>query len=314
MTGGAGFIGSHVNEMLFREGYETVILDNLSRGTPNAILHGTFIQGDVGNRFLLDRLFSEQQIDIVMHFAASTDVGESIENPLKYYQNNVGKTITLLESMKQYGVRYFIFSSSAAVYGLPQFIPITESHPCKPINPYGQSKLIVENILQDMALAHQIQFCSLRYFNAAGGDPQNAIRYTKREENNLIPKLLESLLSISKEMTIFGTDYPTPDGTCIRDYIHIEDLGRAHLLGMQKLVEGSESKIYNLGTGLGFSIKEVITAIEQVTGRNINLKIGNRRLGDPPSLVADFQKAQQELGWKPSYSLEDMIRHAWKVR
>lgn len=312
VVGGAGFIGSHVNKMLYEAGYDTVVLDNLTKGNRKAVTHGVFIEGDMADSECLDLLFQKYSIDAVMHFAASIDVGESISDPAKYYVNNVSNTLNLLNAMLRHSVKKFIFSSSAAVYGIPQEKQISEAHPCRPINPYGETKLIVEKILRDFDQAYGLTSCCLRYFNAAGGDPQGEIKNYKSKESNLIPVALRSLLEPNCSLTIFGSDYPTPDGTCIRDYVHICDLGSAHIIAMEQLLAGKPSSTYNLGNGEGFSVREVIHAVEKVTGRKLNVIEGPRRPGDPPYLVADAQKALRELGWKPQYpTLEAMIEHAW---
>lgn len=315
VSGGAGFVGSHVNKMLHQTGYDTVVFDNLSQGNAQAVTNGTLIEGDLKNREELEKVFSHHKFDAVMHFAALIDVGESIQNPLKYYLHNVSYTLNLLEVMKYSGVNTFIFSSSAAIFGNPQMAQITEDHPCHPINPYGKSKLMVENILSDVDRANGIKFCSLRYFNAAGGDPEGQIKNIKPKETNLIPILLRKLKSSkNNSVTIFGTDYPTPDGTCIRDYIHVCDLASAHIKAMEKLWKDKESTAYNLGTGQGYSVREVIEAAQKITKRHLAVIEGQRRPGDPPFLVADSQKAHQKLGWRPLYpSLEIMIEHAWKA-
>lgn len=312
VVGGAGYIGSHVNKMLHQVGYHTVILDNLSKGDRRAITTGTFIEGDIADEKCLDQLFQTYPIDAVLHFAALIDVGESITQPANYYQNNVAATLTLLKALVRHKVNTLIFSSTAAVYGVPQQNLISEQHPCAPINPYGESKLMVEKMLRDFDRAYGLKSSCLRYFNAAGGDPEGEIKNYKKKESNLIPLALQSLKS-NGQLTIFGTDYPTPDGTCIRDYIHIWDLGTAHLRAMEKLMAGGNSSTYNLGNGSGYSVHEVITAIEKVTGKKLNVKVGKRRPGDPPTLVADASKAKKELGWQPDYpSLEMMIKHAWE--
>lgn len=314
VVGGAGFIGSHINEMLHRQGYQTIVLDNLSLGCQAAADHGIFVKGDIADADLLDRLFTQYKIDAVMHFAAFKDVGESVKEPLKYYQNNVSNTLTLLSAMIRHEVKVFIFSSSASIYGMPQENILTEHHPCHPINPYGETKLIVENILKDFDKAYGLRSCSLRYFNAAGGDPEGKIKNCFSKDSNLIPIILRTIGNPERSVTIFGTDYPTPDGTCIRDYIHIEDLGTAHIAAMNHLLNGAPSSCYNLGSGRGFSVREVIAAVEKVTGQKINVKEGPPRPGDPPILVASNRKALEELGWKPAYpSLEVIIEHAWKA-
>ncbi|PJD93445.1 MAG: UDP-glucose 4-epimerase GalE [Parachlamydia sp.] len=314
VVGGAGFIGSHVNKMLNQAGYQTLVLDNLSRGNREAVQYGTFIEGDLADVKLLDQVFTDYAIDAVMHFAALTEVGESVQNPLKYYINNVVNTLNLLEAMLRHQVNVFIFSSSAAIFGNPQDAYVTEEHPCNPINPYGQTKLMVEHILHDLSKASTLRFCCLRYFNAAGGDSEGQLKNYKAKESNFIPIVLRSLLKPDGSVTIFGTDYPTRDGTGVRDYIHVEDLGSAHILAMEKLFAGAPSNCYNLGNGQGFSVREVIAAAEEVTGKQVNVIEGARRAGDPPFLVANSKKAYAELNWKPRYtSLHDMIKHAWQA-
>lgn len=313
VTGGAGFIGSYVNKLLSLAGYNTLVIDDLSRGNEKAIRSGRFIQGNIGDPQLLHSVFQNTPIKAVIHLAAFTDVGESVQNPEIYYQNNVSYTLSLLHAMNKYGIKTFIFSSSAAIFGLPHQPIITESHPTHPINPYGETKLMIEKILQDYSIAYGLKYSCLRYFNAAGGDPDGEIKNYKTKENNLIPLALRNLQS-STPITIFGTDYPTPDGTCIRDYVHVHDLGQAHILAMQRLFAGEPSDSYNLGNGQGFSVRQVLDAVEKATGRPLNKIEGSRRPGDPPILVADATKARQKLGWTPLYSsLEVMVEHAWKA-
>lgn len=313
VVGGAGFIGSHINKLLHQFGYETIVLDNLSKGNRKAVTRGLFIQGDLADNACLDQIFQNHPIDAVMHFAAYIDVGESVTNPAAYYTNNVANTMNLLNAMLKHSVKYIIFSSTAAIFGNPIELPVKETHPCMPLNPYGKTKLMIEHMLQDYGYAYGIKFCCLRYFNAAGGDPEGEIKNFKRKESNLIPVALRSLKN-GTPITIFGTDYPTMDGTCIRDYIHILDLGSAHILAMEHLLSGKESAFYNLGNGKGFSVLEVLNTVEKVTGKPLNIMMGPRREGDSPCLIADSKKAELELGWKPQYtSLEIMIEHAWKA-
>lgn len=313
VTGGAGFIGSHVNKLLHRAGYDTVVLDNLSLGNAKNVLYGSFVQGDIGHVDDLNAIFSTNEIAAVMHFAAFTDVGESVKDPARYYQNNVANTLVLLNSMRQHAVKTFLFSSSAAIFG-PNDKPIKETDTCNPINPYGHSKLIVEQILHDYAAAYGIRYACLRYFNAAGGDPDREIKNYKQKENNLIPLLLKSLKDPQACLKIFGTDYATADGTCIRDYIHIYDLSTAHILALESLLQGGASTCFNLGNGRGFSVREVITAAERVTGLKVNAIEAPRRAGDPPALLADAAKAKKELGWKTRYpDLDTIIAHAWQA-
>jgi UDP-glucose 4-epimerase len=313
VAGGAGFIGSYVVKRLNQAGYQTVTLDNLSRGKRQAVCYGQFIEGDIGNIETLNQIFNYYQIDAVMHFAAFIDVGESVENPSKYYFNNVVNTLTLLNSMLKHRIKTFIFSSSAAIFGVPLYEGILEDHPCFPINPYGETKWMVEKILRDFDLAYGLKSCCLRYFNAAGGDPDREIKNYQIQVTNLIPLALRKL-EMDQPLTIFGTDYSTPDGTCIRDYIHIADLATAHLVAMEKLLAGASSSYYNLGNGQGYSVREVVQAIEKVTGKKLVTIEGARRPGDPPILLANAHKAAQELGWHPRYTaLETMIEHAWKT-
>ncbi len=314
VTGGAGFIGSNVNKQLIDAGYQTIIIDNLSKGSSQGIIDGVFYQGDVGDEEILAHIFSTHKIEAVMHFAAEIDVGESVLMPVKYYTNNFAKTLVLLNSMLKFGVKYFVFSSSAAVYGLMQNQKgMRETDPCQPKSPYGQSKLMVENVLMDYERAYGLKSCSLRYFNAAGGDPDGIVKNHKFKEVNLIPRLLKSLQG-EHSVTVYGTDYPTIDGTCVRDYVHVHDLGRAHISAMLKLFEGSASSCFNLGNGQGFTILQVIQALERVTGRQVKILYGGRREGDPPILLSDSAKAQAELGWKPRFPrIETMIEHAWQA-
>lgn len=314
VVGGAGFIGSHVNKMLNLAGYETVVFDNLSRGDARAVRSGAFVEGDLSDEEQLSSLFEKHKFLAVMHFAAFTDVGESVSRPGLYYRNNVTNTLNLLDCMIKHGVKKIIFSSSAAVYGTPVSAFISETTPCQPINPYGMSKYVVELILQDFEKAYGLKFCILRYFNAAGGDPDREIKNFKQRENNLIPLALRSLLEPKGKITIFGSDYPTEDGTCIRDYVHVMDIASAHIAAMVRLVAGSASAIYNLGNGNGYSVKAVLQAVQNVTGLTLNVLQGPRREGDPAVLVANAEKAHRELAWQPRYpALEPMIDHAWKA-
>jgi UDP-glucose 4-epimerase len=315
VVGGAGFIGSHVNKMLRQAGYETLVFDNLSLGNALSVAKSQFVLGDICQEDELNTLFTQNQFDGVMHFAAFTDVGESMTDPSSYYINNVSNTIKLLNAMRAHHVKYFIFSSSAAVYGIPNQQSIDETHPCQPINPYGQTKLIVEKILHDYDRAYGLKFCALRYFNAAGGDPEREIKNLKTKENNLIPLILRSIKGGDGSITVFGTDYPTFDGTCIRDYIHVCDLGTAHIKALEHLWNGSESTIFNLGNGNGFSVKQVIETVQNVTGFPVKVIEGPRRPGDPPYLLANSTKAKKELGWNPVYpDLETIVAHAWKAQ
>jgi UDP-glucose 4-epimerase len=310
VVGGAGFIGSYVNKTLHRAGYPTVVLDNLSRGSRESVQYGTFIEGDISDKNLLKTIFERHSIDVVMHFAAYIDVGESVQNPAKYYANNVMATFHLLDAMVENGVYSFVFSSTAAIFGLPQTSLMAEDHPCDPINPYGKTKWMIEKMMEDYACAYGLRYCCFRYFNAAGGDPEGKINHKQRNASNLIPKIFESLQK-GVEVTVYGTDYPTPDGTCIRDYIHIADLATAHILGMERLLAGSPSMNFNLGNGKGYSVNEVVSMTRKVLKTDIPIRFGARRAGDPPVLLADPTKAKQVLGWQPVHSLEDMILHAY---
>lgn len=311
IVGGAGFIGSHANKMLHRKGYQTVVLDNLSRGHRAAVRYGTFVEGDLAQPLILNQIFETYSVQAVMHFAAFIDVRESVQHPAKYYLNNVSHTLNLLMAMVQYQVKALIFSSSAAVYGHPLESRIREDHPCKPINPYGESKLMIEKILRDFDAAYGLKFCCLRYFNAAGGDPEGEIKNYQVHSSNLIPRILLSLKNEESPVTIYGTDYSTQDGTCIRDYIHLEDLGTAHIAAMEELFNGASSNHYNLGNGRGFSVREVIQTTEEILNRKVKVIEGMRRPGDPAILLADSTKASHQLNWQPHFSLNKMIEHAW---
>ena len=317
VTGGAGYIGSFITHLLTARGYKPIVLDNLSLGHRAAVGRGIkLIEGDLSDRGLLDRTFKAARVDAVMHFAAFSAVGESMEDPLGYYHNNVANTVNLLVAMKEAGVQDFIFSSSAAVYGNPTEIPIKEEHPQKPINPYGRAKSIVERILEDASRAYGSRYVSLRYFNAAGADPDGNMGEDHRQETHLIPLVLKSILGEAaggRPLHVFGTDYDTPDGTCIRDYIHVFDLAEAHILALEYLAGGGTSEIFNLGNGRGFSVSEVIRTAEEVAGRRVPIVHGERRPGDPPVLVAGSEKISQTLGWRPQFpELEAIVETAWK--
>ena len=313
VVGGAGYIGSHMVKMLSLAGHDVVTLDNLSNGYKDAVKYGDFIEGDIADAQLLNSLFSKMAFDGVMHFASYIQVGESVEKPSMYYKNNVTNTQVLLDAMVEHGIKSFIFSSTAATFGEPEYIPIDEKHPQKPINPYGHSKLMVEQILADFDHAYGLKSVSLRYFNAAGADADGELGERHIPETHLVPLVLQAASGRRDNIAIFGTDYDTPDGTCVRDYIHINDLCSAHLLGLEHLVEGGESKAYNMGNGQGYSIKEVIDVAKKVTGTDFEVKLGERRDGDPAKLVADSSLLQKELGWSPQYAdLETIIRHAWE--
>ena len=305
-------MGSHVVKHLGESGHTVLVYDNLSKGHRQAVLYGEFVVGDVGDGERFRRVVREFRPHVVMHFAAFIEVGESVRKPFKYYHNNFSKTIQMLNVMVEEGVRYFIFSSTAAVYGMPREIPIPESHPIEPINPYGASKAFVERVLMDMEVAHGLRFASLRYFNAAGADPHGRIGESHDPETHLIPLILKAAKGERESITIYGTDYPTPDGTAIRDYIHVEDLSKLHLLSMDYLVSSDSSLVINCGYGHGYSVREVIDMARRVTGRDFEVVEGDRRPGDAPILVADNTRSLELLGWKPQYDdLEFILRTAW---
>jgi UDP-glucose 4-epimerase len=312
VVGGAGYIGSHMVRQLNQANHAVVILDNLSTGNRRLIGDGEFVEGDLGDADLLNRLFGTHAVDAVMHFAAFSQVGESMHQPLKYYRNNIAATVTLLDAMVRHKVKHFIFSSTAAVYGEPEAIPIAEKHPCRPTNPYGNTKLAVERMLADCDAAHGLTYAALRYFNAAGADESGEIGEMHDPETHLIPIVLQAAAGQRDAIQVFGTDYPTTDGTCIRDYVHVNDLARAHLLALDALLEGAGSAVYNLGSSEGYSVREVIGKAEAVTGRNIPVQEAPRRAGDPAVLIASSDRIKKELGWMPVYdNLEAIIESAW---
>ncbi len=312
VVGGAGYIGSHMVKFLARAGYRVVVLDNLSTGHADAVRYGELIVGDMADTALLDRLFHSHRFDAVMHFAAFSLVGESVDDPGKYYRNNVANTLNLLDAMVRHQVRHFVFSSTAATFGEPRSDRIDESHPQNPINPYGRSKLMVEHLLADYDAAYGLKSVCLRYFNAAGADPEGELGERHNPETHLIPLVLQAASGRRSHIHVFGTDYDTPDGSCLRDYIHVQDLCSAHLLALEWLQEHQQSKQFNLGNGDGYSVLDVIETARKVTGKEIPVLIKDRRAGDPARLVADATLAKQQLSWKPDYSdLADMIAHAW---
>ncbi len=312
VVGGAGYIGSHMVKMLAKAGHQVVTLDNLSTGYRDAVKYGDFIEGDIADSKLLDRVFSGDRFDGVMHFASYIEVGESVRDPAKYFRNNFSNTLNLLDAMVRHQVKSFIFSSTAAIFGEPEYTPIDEGHPKKPINPYGKSKLMVEQALEDYEKAYGLQSVCLRYFNAAGADPEGELGERHNPETHLIPLILQAASGRRDKMSIFGRDYPTDDGSCVRDYIHIVDLCSAHLLALEKLINGSGSKRYNLGNGNGFSVIEVIEAVKSVTEKDFKVATEQRRPGDPAVLVANSALARSELGWKPVYDdLEIIVQHSW---
>ena len=311
VAGGAGYIGSHVCKLLHKRGYSVVVYDNLVHGYRAFAKWGEFVQGDIGDASQLSSVFTRFNIDVVMHFCAFLEVAESVTEPEKYYKNNVQNTITLLEQMRKHGVDKFIFSSTAAVYGIPERIPIDEEDRKNPINPYGASKLMVERILEDYAQAYDFRSIRFRYFNAAGADPDAEIGEAHVPEPHLIPLILDAALGRRESIRVFGTDYDTKDGTCVRDYIHVNDLADAHIRGIDYLIEGGETSYFNLGSGTGFTVREMLEAVRTVTGRDFTVEETGRRPGDPPFLIASSEKAQKVLDWKTSYSLEDIVRTAW---
>lgn len=312
VTGGAGYIGSQVALDLGRQGHEPVILDNLSKGHRRAVLAGTLVEGDIGNSEFVKEMISREKIEAVIHLAADSLVGESVKNPAKYFRNNVTRGLELLDAVVACGVKYFVFSSTAAVYGEPEEIPIPEDHPKKPTNPYGFTKLTFEGMLESYDKAYGLRYVSLRYFNAAGADPEAEIGEDHNPESHLIPIVLQTALGQRDHLELYGTDYPTPDGTCIRDYIHVADLSQAHLLALAALTRGSASAIYNLGNGQGYSNRQVIAVAEKVTGKSIPVKESARRPGDPAVLVASSELIRAKLGWKPRFPrLEEIMETAW---
>lgn len=312
VCGGAGYIGSHMVAHLLENNKEVIIADNLQKGHRDSLLGGKLYVGDLRDTEFLDKVFSENEIEAVIDFAADSLVGESVENPLKYFNNNVGSTINLLQVMQKHNVKYIVFSSTAATYGEPESVPIQENDKTFPTNPYGESKLAVEKILKWCDKAYGIKYTALRYFNAAGAHVNGKIGEDHRPESHLIPLILQVALKKREKIMIFGDDYNTADGSCVRDYIHVSDLAAAHLLALKRLENGGDSRIYNLGNGTGFSVKEVVDVTRKVTGMDIKAEIAPRRAGDPATLIASSEKAIEELGWKPQYnSLETIIETAW---
>lgn len=313
IIGGAGYIGSHMVKRLFAAKHTLTILDNLSTGYRDAVLGGVFIRGDIGDRALLDKIFSEHNFDAVIHFASYIQVGESVKRPDIYYQNNLLNTINLLNAMITAKVKHFIFSSTAAIFGEPSYTPIDEEHPKLPINPYGRSKWMVEQILEDYDYAYGLKSVCLRYFNAAGADPDGDLGERHEPETHLIPILLQAASGKRERVSVFGTDYPTQDGTCIRDYIHVIDLCEAHIAALDYLRAYNLSGRFNLGNGNGFSVAKVIETVESITGKCLSINYVERRSGDPAILVADATLARTTLGWSPQYGdLETIVRHAWE--
>jgi len=313
VVGGAGYIGSHCVRQLVAAGHKPVVLDNLIFGHRAAVDRAIpFYEADLGDQEIVGKILRDENIDLVMHFAAFAYVGESVDHPRKYYENNFVATLRLLEAMLDNGVKKFVFSSTCATYGEPQSLPIVESLPQAPINPYGQTKLDMENCLKSFAQAYGLSFSAFRYFNAAGASEDGSIGEDHTPESHLIPLVIDAAVGRRENIKIFGTDYPTPDGTCLRDYVHVDDLSRAHIAVFPKLEEPGVGLFYNLGTGTPNSVREIIQAVEAVSGLKVPVVEAGRRAGDPPALYADSSKAQKELGWKIKYSnVEDIIRTAW---
>ena len=312
VTGGAGYIGSHINKLLAHEGYETVVFDNLIYGHREAVKWGTLIEGDLKNINEIEAVFGKYPIEAVFHFAAYAYVGESVAEPEKYYYNNIGCTLNLLKVMRKYGCDKIIFSSSCATYGEPEKTPITEDMPQNPINPYGFTKYAVERIFKDYDKAYGLKYVVLRYFNAAGADPEGEIGEAHDPETHIIPLILDAAGGKRPNVKVFGTDYPTRDGSCIRDYIHVSDLATAHLLALRHLETEKESQFLNLGNTKGTSVLELIEAAKRVTGRDIPVVLSERRPGDPAILVGSSEKAKRVLGWEPLYGdIDTIVRHAW---
>lgn len=312
VTGGAGYIGSHTVKALESEGFTVVIYDNLTTGHREFVKNRTFVQGDIGDKALISKTLEEYGVDMVIHFAANAYVGESVVNPMKYYTNNIVQGISFLNTLVEARVKKIVFSSSCATYGIPEKIPISEETPQSPINPYGRTKLMFEQILQDYDNAYGLKSISLRYFNAAGADEEGEIGEWHDPETHVIPLLLRAAAGNQNHFAIFGTDFPTRDGTCIRDYIHVTDLANAHVSAVKHLLQTDNSDVFNLGTGCGVSVRELIDTAEKVTGREISVVESERRPGDPAVLVADAGKAKEILNWEAKYSsIENIIQTAW---
>ncbi len=313
VVGGAGYIGSHMVKQLAKAGNEVITLDNLSYGYRDAVKYGEFIEGDLGDDTVLDAIFKPGDIDAVMHFAGFIQVGESVIKPSMYYHNNVVNTHVLLDAMLRHEVKNFIFSSTAAIFGEPDYTPIDEKHNRQPINPYGHSKLMIEQVLDDYDKAYDLRSTCLRYFNAAGADPEGELGERHVPETHLIPLILQAASGRREDIKVFGDDYATDDGTCVRDYIHINDLCQAHSLALQKMMKEDKSARYNLGNGKGFSVKQVIDIAKEVSGNDFKVSIEPRRDGDPAVLVADATLAKQELNWQPKFAeLKDIVQTAWQ--
>lgn len=313
IAGGAGYIGSHINKLLYQKGHRAVVFDNLSLGHKDFVKWGNFVLGDLSDRQQIRECFLKYPVDAVMHFSAYASVEESIQDPSKYYNNNVINTINLLDTMVEFEIDSLIFSSSCAIYGIPEEVPIKETHPKNPVNPYGKSKLIVEEIFSDYERAYGLKTISLRYFNAAGADSDGDIGERHDPETHLIPLAIYAALSKREDIKIFGGDYPTQDRTCIRDYIHVTDLADAHIRALEYLKNTKKSNVFNLGNGSGYSVREVIETVKRVSKKDFAVVESERRPGDPPVLIADSRKAEKELNWKPDHSeLETIVKTAWE--
>jgi UDP-glucose 4-epimerase len=312
ITGGAGYIGSHTVKELGKIGNDLLIFDNLSTGHDWAITYGKLVKGELADVQLLQETMDYFRPEVVIHFAASIQVEESVRDPLKYYENNVGNTLKLLNAMIQSRVKYLIYSSTAAVYGIPETLSVNETIPLSPINPYGKSKAMVEEVLKDLSATREFKYIALRYFNVAGADHEGEIGQEYEESTHLINRALKTAKGLFKKMSIYGTDYPTPDGTCIRDYIHVDDLASAHKLSLDYLLKEGKSDIMNCGYGRGFSVKEVVEAVKRVTGSDFPVEDAGRRTGDPPALIADSMKLRDRTGWQPQYdNLDYIVKTAW---
>jgi UDP-glucose 4-epimerase len=313
IAGGAGYIGSHINKLLCRRGYKTVIFDNLVYGHREFVKWGEFFFGDLVHRDQIKDCFARYPIDAVMHFSAFAYVGESVVDPAKYYINNVANTLNLLDVMREFQVRYFIFSSTCATYGIPEKVPIPEDHPQKPINPYGKSKLMIEEILKDYDSAYGMKHINLRYFNAAGADPDGEIGERHDPETHLIPLTIDAALGRREDIRIFGTEYPTKDGTCIRDYIHVMDLADVHIRALEYLKANEKSTSFNLGNGIGHSVREVIDSVKRISKQEFKVTETGRREGDPPVLISSSKKAIETLQWRPQYAdIDTIVETAWR--
>ena len=314
VAGGAGYIGSHCVRQLLAAGHEPIVLDNLVYGHRAAVPAGVRLhESSLADNAALDRIFAAERVDIVMHFAAYCYVGESVTDPLKYYLNNVSATLALLDAMQRHAVKKFVFSSTCATYGVPAALPLVEGMPQAPINPYGQTKLDIEHALQSLARADGLSFAAFRYFNAAGAAQDGSIGEDHAPETHLIPLAIGAAQGVRPTLQVFGSDYPTPDGSCLRDYVHVDDLSRAHIAVFEKLAQPGAALFYNLGTGAPTSVLEVIRAVEKVSGLKVPVKFGPRRAGDPPALFANSNKAQAELGWQPKFrSIDAIVETAWR--